>query len=96
MSVEAPPSSKSNSYLTVPGLILHGWWVDFVLPEANIKTTGSTYVSDPWFKIHVPYSKMVGGGWDPRFNLLIKWGPFQYVFFQKISVNLYHPFISFL
>ena len=52
MSVEAPPSSKSNSYLTVPGLILHDCWVDFVLPEANIKTTGSTYVSYSWFKFH--------------------------------------------
>ena len=72
MSVEAPPSSKSNSYLTVPGLILHGCWVDFVLPEANIKTTGSTYVSDPWFKIHVPYNKMVGGGSDSRFKLFNK------------------------
>ena len=53
VTVEVPPSSKSNSYLTVPDLILHNCWVDFALPEANIKPPGSTYVSDPWFQI--PY-----------------------------------------
>ena len=72
MSVEAPPSSKSNSYLTVPGLILHDCWVDFALSKANIKTPGPTYVSDPWFKIHVPHSKMVGEGGTPGLIFLIK------------------------
>ena len=49
--MRSPPAQNETSYLTVPGLILHDRWVDFVLPRPNIKPPGSTHVSEPWCKI---------------------------------------------